>query len=163
MQYPGYNPASPYVALDAWDGVTCSDCGCSTSRENTSGCEHCDQDYCDECMSCCDACDGSCCRGCLERDRESDAYLCPACRTTCGDCGRVVNSDDVEGPSGPCPQCREGQDEEVQDEAEHEEQDTQPEDPHDPDFIESADAGQPAAACPATRAEQPPEAGRAAA
>jgi hypothetical protein len=100
-----YNPASPYVALDSWDGVSCGDCGCSTSRENTSGCEHCDQDYCDECMSCCEACDASCCRGCLDRDRESDAHLCPSCRTTCEDCGRVVNSDDVDGSSGLCPQC----------------------------------------------------------
>jgi hypothetical protein len=157
-----YNPASPYVALDSWDGVTCSDCGCSTSRENTSGCEHCDQDYCDECMSCCEACDGSCCRGCLERDREADAYLCPSCRTSCEDCGRVVNSDDVEGTSGLCPQCRERLEEEEQDEAEeeHEEQNTKPEDQHDPDPVESADAGQPAAA---TLAEQAPPAGRAAA
>jgi hypothetical protein len=161
-----YNAASPYVALDSWDGVTCSDCSCSTSRENTSGCEHCDQDYCDECMSCCEACDGSCCRGCLERDGESDAYLCPSCRTTCDDCGRVVNSDDVEGTSGLCPQCRERQEEEEQDEEaeeEHEEQDTQPEDRHGPDPIKSADAGQPATAVPATLAEQPPQGDRAAA
>ena len=154
-----YNRASPYVALDSWDGVTCNDCGCPTSREHTSGCEHCDRDYCDGCTSCCDACDGSCCRGCLDRDEEADAYLCPSCRTTCGDCGRVVNSDDIDGTSGLCPGCRERQEDEEDDQETHH---TQPEDPHEPDPIESGDAGQPATAVPATAAEQPSKDGRAA-
>jgi hypothetical protein len=116
-----YNPASPYVALDEWDGVTCGDCGYTSSRENSSWCEHCDRECCDECMSACDACDGSCCRGCLERDEQSDTDLCPACRTECSECGRVVASDDVERATGLCPQCRQQQ-EDPEEDPEQEEQ-----------------------------------------
>jgi hypothetical protein len=101
-----YNPASPYVPLDEWDGAACGDCGRTVGRDETSYCEHCGGDRCDDCTGYCEACETSCCRGCLARDEAADADLCPACAAACGDCGRTVRADDVEPATGRCPGCR---------------------------------------------------------
>jgi hypothetical protein len=148
-----YNAGSPYVALDEWEGTPCADCGRSSSPDQSSCCEHCEQDYCDGCMSYCDGCDGSCCRGCLERDEEAHVELCPSCRTTCTDCDRIVRRGDVD-PSGRCSTCRADAEAEQADEDEDESQ-TQVVQPEDHDDTPNSNANDdPTPAAPAGVAER---------
>lgn len=104
-----YNPQSPYVHLDEWDGEgrTCPDCGDAVASDHLYYCDDCGREVCDDCMSSCTACEGSCCRACLERDRVADVDCCPACRGTCEDCGRTVASGSMDEGSALCPQCLE--------------------------------------------------------
>ncbi|MFI5379016.1 MAG: hypothetical protein ACHRHE_06960 [Tepidisphaerales bacterium] len=100
-----YNPQSPYVALDAWDGESCHDCGGSMDADDACFCEHCDNRFCEGCMACCDLCDRSCCRDCIEMDPVSHQNCCPGCREICAECGRVVDKDNFKTESGLCPEC----------------------------------------------------------
>lgn len=106
-----YNPHSPYVHLNEWDGEgrSCPDCGDPADAEHLYYCEDCDRDVCDECTGSCEVCDGSCCRSCLERDRVADVDCCTACRHACGDCGRTVAAGHFDEGSQRCPQCLEKQ------------------------------------------------------
>lgn len=74
-----YNRASPYVALGDWDGQPCSDCGRSTSSDGAYCCNHCDQEYCDNCIRSCDRCDASICLGCAGSNDDGER-LCPKCK-----------------------------------------------------------------------------------
>jgi hypothetical protein len=100
-----YNPHSPYVALDAWSGSPCPDCGRSVGSESLYYCESCGNDYCDDCIGTCDLCDQSACSGCLERDPVSRQRCCPGCRHTCDQCHRVVDADSFDEATGLCPEC----------------------------------------------------------
>lgn len=100
-----YNPHSPYVALDAWSGSPCPDCGRSVGSESLYYCEACGNDYCDDCIGTCDLCDQSACSGCLERDPVSRQRCCPGCRHTCDHCHRVVDADSFDEATGLCPEC----------------------------------------------------------
>jgi hypothetical protein len=102
-----YNPHSPYVSLDQWDGNRCSDCG--GVFDETYFCNGCEEDFCDDCATSCDICDATYCNGCLEEDPESGHMCCRGCRDTCGECGRIVETDHFESDSGLCPQCLEKQ------------------------------------------------------
>jgi hypothetical protein len=102
-----YNPHSPYVSLDQWDGNRCSDCG--GVFDETYFCNGCEEDFCDDCATSCDICDATYCSGCLEEDPESGHMCCRGCRETCGDCGRIVESDQFDSDSRLCPQCLEKQ------------------------------------------------------
>src|ERR1035437_6974692 len=42
-----YNPSSPYVALDNWDGVACHDCGYVAGDDDRRDCDGCDHAFCD--------------------------------------------------------------------------------------------------------------------
>ena len=48
-----YNPESPYVSLDNWNGEPCVDCGYYLNDDNRYFCEECEEHFCDECMSGC--------------------------------------------------------------------------------------------------------------
>jgi hypothetical protein len=109
-----YNPHSPYVALDAWSGSPCPDCGRSVGSESLYYCEACGNDYCDDCIGSCDLCDQSACSGCLERDPMSGERCCPGCRHTCDQCHRVVDADSFDEESGLCPECAPEPDEQEQ-------------------------------------------------
>lgn len=56
-----YNPDSPYVSLDDWDGQACYSCGYVMSRDDTYYCSFCERDYCSECASYCRNCDETAC------------------------------------------------------------------------------------------------------
>ncbi|MDB5319586.1 MAG: hypothetical protein JWN40_1217 [Phycisphaerales bacterium] len=109
-----YNPHSPYVALDAWSGSPCPDCGRSVGSESLYYCEACGNDYCDDCIGSCDLCDQSACSGCLERDPMSGQRCCPGCRHTCDHCHRVVDADSFDEATGLCPECAPEPDEQEQ-------------------------------------------------
>ena len=82
-----YNPDSPFVRLDAWDGVCCSECGANISREETSYCEACGDDYCHECSSCCQDCNDTRCVACLVGCRSCGESHCGSCLSACEGCG----------------------------------------------------------------------------
>jgi hypothetical protein len=100
-----YNPASPFVPLDAWSGSTCYDCGTSISSDDRCFCEGCNQEFCDECSSLCAVCDEVRCYQCLARDEVSERWCCRQCRRRCSDCHRLVDADSFDDDSGLCPQC----------------------------------------------------------
>jgi hypothetical protein len=102
-----YNPGSPYVRLDEWEGQACADCGCIVNNDGRYWCEDCQQDYCGDCFSCCEICDASCCRGCLEQDRESDRLCCRRCQRRCSSCSRIVDIDSFVEETELCPACHE--------------------------------------------------------
>jgi hypothetical protein len=89
-----YNPDSPHVPLENWEGTECYNCGSLVAEEERCTCESCDHDYCDDCMAYCCGCDTSRCRGCLESCADCDAYCCSSCLKPSPDSGREC-----------CPRC----------------------------------------------------------
>jgi hypothetical protein len=120
-----YNPHSPYVSLEEWDGVTCSDCGCQVDPEERYTCEACEAELCGDCLTSCAACSDPRCAGCLEpctvcradccpaclEDTGSKRSVCPDCRTTCDRCGAVMTTDELTAASRLCPACEQDQEE----------------------------------------------------
>jgi hypothetical protein len=102
-----YNPNSPYVRLDEWEGHACADCGCIVNNDDRYFCEDCERDFCGECFSYCNVCDSSCCRGCLEHDRESGRLCCRSCHRRCSRCNRIVDTDSFVEETELCPGCHE--------------------------------------------------------
>ncbi len=112
-----YNPSSPYVALDQWDGYACYDCGYTTDDENSFYCEACDCTFCNECYSYCHCCDTSLCHGCLKSCPICGETVCESCLKTCNECGELVCESCIDDEL--CPTCKEeseAQDEEVEEE-----------------------------------------------
>ncbi|MFC1782697.1 hypothetical protein ACFL02_03810 [Planctomycetota bacterium] len=100
-----YNPSSPYVALDQWEGYPCYDCGYITDEENSFYCESCDQTYCDECFGYCRCCDTSICRSCLTSCPVCEESTCESCMQTCSECNELVCSSCIK--DNLCPSCKE--------------------------------------------------------
>jgi len=100
-----YNPQSPHVALEHWDGIRCPDCDSSVGPEDMDFCPACRRTVCTDCSGCCERCQEYFCDGCLERDRVAEEQFCPDCRHNCQRCGRVVNNDDYIEELDLCPQC----------------------------------------------------------
>jgi len=117
-----YNRGSPYVPIEQWSGVPCSDCGCRVGDEERYSCEGCDNDSCDrcsgscdrcmssrcsQCLSDCDLCHSSCCSGCLETVAD-ERRICSRCFATCI-CGGRVPKDLIEDRL--CPDCQPSEEE----------------------------------------------------
>jgi len=100
-----YNPSSPYVSIEEWDGTRCTDCDDLVRSDRVNHCDGCGSDFCDDCFSFCDLCEQSYCSSCLEHDRVSDNRCCSTCRHTCSDCGRTVDSDSFNDETNLCPGC----------------------------------------------------------
>ncbi|MBL8795470.1 MAG: hypothetical protein JNM56_16315 [Planctomycetia bacterium] len=115
-----YNPGSPHIALDEWEGTACHDCGRNVSEDERWCCEGCGCDFCDDCMgncACCDAtrchgclmrcdaCEDPCCARCLESCSGSGQECCRHCRVSCVRCGATVARDD-RAVAGLCPSCQ---------------------------------------------------------
>jgi hypothetical protein len=81
-----YNPHSAHVALDAWFGRDCPDCGGTLDDEDGSRCEECSTDFCGACVESCRVCDALNCDHCQEHCPECEAPVCPGCLTTCVRC-----------------------------------------------------------------------------
>ncbi|MCY2928825.1 MAG: hypothetical protein NTV86_04900 [Planctomycetota bacterium] len=115
-----YNPHSPYVSLDHWEGIPCHDCGYTMSEGDAHWCESCQQDYCSECISYCHRCDESSCRGCLEECSVCGESMCSSCMTKCPECGKRLCKSCVEDQQCPCfeedPEPEENEDEREPDE-----------------------------------------------
>jgi len=110
-----YNPNSPYVSLDDWDGTPCWDCGYPASQDNTFWCECCEHDFCDECISYCHSCDTNLCRGCLSTCARCEEPFCEGCLDPCRECGESCCGQCIEdGICQPCLEKLEDNDEEEQ-------------------------------------------------
>ena len=110
-----YNPSSPYVSLDDWNGISCYDCGYITHEENSFYCEACDNGFCDECFSYCHSCNTSLCRGCLSECAVCEEPVCEGCMSACSECDETMCVSCLE--DGICSSCKE--ETEVDDEKEN--------------------------------------------
>ena len=99
-----YNPHSPYVSLDNWEGISCHECGYTMSEGDAHWCESCQNDFCDECMSWCRRCDESSCHGCLEECSVCGELMCSSCMTKCPECGKRLCKNCVDDEQCPCHQ-----------------------------------------------------------
>ncbi|HVS73218.1 MAG TPA: hypothetical protein VHQ47_18325 [Phycisphaerae bacterium] len=100
-----YNPGSPYVALDDWEGSLCEDCGCTFPSDETHFCEGCQRDFCSDCIGYCQDCDNSRCNRCLKECPECGQSICRSCSQSCSRCDLTVCSNCLENDL--CPACRE--------------------------------------------------------
>ncbi len=102
-----YNRHSPYVALDRWTGIACSDCGYLTDDDSRYGCERCGNDFCGECSHSCSCCDDSVCSGCSSTCPACDQTVCTGCQRRCAECGDTVCRKCID--EDLCPSCRDNQ------------------------------------------------------
>jgi hypothetical protein len=118
-----YNPDSPHVPLDEWDGAECHDCGGGARGEDLSYCGRCGYDYCDDCISGCPACGEARCYGCLDRcplcegrycadcltgPAHPGRVCCPGCLEACAACAAEVARAELDPETRRCRPCREG-------------------------------------------------------
>ena len=85
-----YNPNSPFVALESWDGVACYACGDTVDYEETRFCPSCEHDFCENCASYCQRCDETTCLACLQECEACGDRFCSSCMTSCPDCERSI-------------------------------------------------------------------------
>ena len=105
-----YNPESPYVSIEDWDGRPCEDCGYTASEDNAFYCEGCENTFCDECVRSCETCDVTLCRGCLHRSEISGVWVCESCAGQCAGCSRWCTTEEM--TDGLCENCQETQNDE---------------------------------------------------
>lgn len=123
-----YNPASPYISLDDWEGIRCSDCESLVDDDHRYTCESCGSSVCDDCSACCDQCQNIFCRSCLETIEEPESkYLCRHCRAKCVECDQFAATEDIE--DGLCLQCFKQHQQEQENNHEHSIPSTAPADP----------------------------------
>jgi hypothetical protein len=101
-----YNPDSPYVSLDEWQGISCYDCGYTVSGDDCYYCECCDRDYCSGCSTYCRMCDTTICLGCAYECPECKEPVCRGCTAICKECEEVFCKDCLT-EEGTCNSCEE--------------------------------------------------------
>lgn len=101
-----YNPASPFVSLSDWNGISCADCGTSTYDDERWSCEKCDAYLCDECHINCSDCDGTYCCACTARCQSCEDRRCCSCIEICSACLDEICQSCLE-ENGKCESCHE--------------------------------------------------------
>ncbi len=91
-----YNPDSPYVSIDEWDGTVCYDCGYVCDSDHRYYCEICSNDYCEECSSYCRVCDETTCLNCGGECPECEEFICRSCFVECSNCGKEMCKNCIE-------------------------------------------------------------------
>lgn len=114
-----YNPDSPHVALEDWDGIPCFDCGSSMHTDDRSVCELCERDFCEDCFGCCQSCTLYLCYGCLTSCRFCEDETCRDCMKACPECGELCCPGCFEDEL--CPECYEHQEQKELDDDDSEE------------------------------------------
>ncbi|PHR95206.1 MAG: hypothetical protein COA78_30575 [Blastopirellula sp.] len=89
-----YNSSSPYVSLDEWHGVICSDCGSSNCADDNHDCAKCSTTICGHCYYGCPGCDHSYCNSCVVECKSCDQMHCAYCIRQCENCQTNI-----------CPSC----------------------------------------------------------
>ena len=124
-----YNPRSPYVSLDEWDGTSCSECGSSVDPDERSFCDACHAELCDGCVRSCSACSDYRCPSCLNSCEECHTGCCPGCLTTiekksfCPDCFKRCSQCQTPTPQEElsdddrCPTCLEPSEDSIDDQS----------------------------------------------
>jgi len=82
-----YNPASAYVQLSDWSGISCPECGSTTAEDDSNLCEDCSTTTCIECSTRCNDCDYRYCSDCIRTCTGCDEDTCSSCRSVCSECG----------------------------------------------------------------------------
>ncbi len=100
-----YNPDSPYVSLDDWDGESCYDCGYVMRREDTYYCYYCEHDYCSQCSTYCHQCEETACLGCSSQCPHCEELVCKNCISRCTECEELCCESCLEDDL--CPNCKE--------------------------------------------------------
>jgi hypothetical protein len=115
-----YNPGSPYVSLEDWEGVSCYDCGYTIAGDDCYYCEDCQRDYCSSCSTYCQICDRTICLGCSFECPSCNQPVCRDCNAVCADCDETLCQDCI-NEEGLCNNCqeqrKEQEDEELEEEA----------------------------------------------
>ena len=115
-----YNPDSPYVSLDDWEGISCYDCGYTVAGDDCYYCEECENDFCSQCSSYCQICDTTICLGCSYECPACNQPVCRHCTVVCAECDETFCKDCIDD-DGLCNNCqeqrKEQEDEELEEEA----------------------------------------------
>ena len=119
-----YNPDSPYVSLDDWEGISCYDCGYTVAGDECYYCEECERDYCSSCSTYCQICDTTICIGCSYECPACNQPVCQHCTAVCSECDARLCKDCI-NEEGLCQNCEEQRKE--QEDEELEEESTTPE------------------------------------
>ncbi|MCK5225184.1 MAG: hypothetical protein KAQ89_00545 [Planctomycetes bacterium] len=101
-----YNPDSPYVSLDDWEGISCYDCGYTVAGDECYYCENCEHDYCSSCSTYCQICDTTICLGCSFECPDCEQPVCQHCTAVCTECEETVCKNCI-NEEGLCHQCQE--------------------------------------------------------
>ena len=120
-----YNPDSPYVSLDDWEGVSCYDCGYTVAGDDCYYCEDCERDYCSSCSTYCQICDTTICLGCSCECPACNKPVCRHCTEACSECDETLCKDCI-NEEGLCNNCQEQREEQDYEESK-EESTTKPE------------------------------------
>jgi hypothetical protein len=100
-----YNPDSPYVALDSWDGTSCYDCGYTMSSDDAHYCSICKHDYCADCSTYCEQCRETACMCCSTQCLCCEDFVCDYCIGKCPECEDPYCQSCLEDDL--CPNCKE--------------------------------------------------------
>ena len=101
-----YNPDSPYVLLDEWDGISCYDCGYTISSDECYFCEDCEHDFCSQCSTSCEFCNTTICTECSFECPECEKPVCRRCTVVCAECEETFCQNCI-NEEGFCDQCQE--------------------------------------------------------
>ena len=105
-----YNASSAYVSLDDWFGISCPECGTTTSDDDSNICDGCSTTTCRECSNRCRDCDDYFCSDCIRTCTGCEDDTCSSCRSACAECGdgfcKGCLTDEC------CPLCNENKEEE---------------------------------------------------
>jgi len=112
-----YNPDSPYVAIQDWQGIACRECGYVTGQDRAYFCEFCEFDYCDECVTYCRGCDLVSCINCVSECPFCGEYFCPNCIGRCPQCQSLC-CENCRDENLLCLNCSENQEDENEQEKE---------------------------------------------
>jgi hypothetical protein len=112
-----YNPGSPYVSLEDWEGVSCYDCGYTIAGDDCYYCEDCQRDYCSSCSTYCQICDRTICLGCSFECPSCNQPVCRHCTSVCTDCDETLCQDCI-NEEGLCNNCQEQRKEQEDEELE---------------------------------------------
>jgi hypothetical protein len=98
-----YNPSSPYVSLDVWEGTTCYDCGRGLCDDERYYCENCGNDFCESCSACCPSCQETTCISCAGACEICGETICKHCVRKCKECDNMCCKHCIE--DGLCNSC----------------------------------------------------------
>jgi len=132
-----YNPDSPYVSLDEWDGISCYDCGYTVASDDCYFCEDCEHDFCSQCSTYCQICDTTICLGCSYECPACNQYVCRHCTAVCTECEETFCQDCI-NEQGLCHQCQEIREEQENEELEEETTTPEPQPAIHPDSVGEA-------------------------
>ncbi len=131
-----YNPGSPYVSLDNWEGTSCYDCGYSVSGDECYYCDFCNYDFCSDCSTYCRICDATVCLGCSYGCPYCGKAVCKNCTAVCTECEKVLCTDCIT-EEGICQYCQD-----LREEKKNEEQEKTPTEPKAIPVIQSDSVGE---------------------